>query len=219
MGHNANVTQSNGAHGYVQLSPLKVKTLVNTGWTPTVTAGFNAENKHVRFNAEAGIGPNIFDAHLEVGGKIPLKENLTLKPAIVADYAQQIGEENCAILEASIIVNGQLYEESEIRESWHDQALKAGVATDLEYTKGKWKIAGGIEAGIRGVTEVDLYGEVQYTDPDGKVHSNYAHYNNGGDSGFYITPRFASEYGLGKGFSINAKANIHEGNIGIRYTF
>lgn len=219
MGNNVNEASSKGIHGYVQLSPIKVKTLVNPQGAPTVTAGFNAENKHVRFNAEAGIGPNIFDAHLEFGEKIPLKENLTLKPAIVADYAQQIGEKNCAILESSIIANGQLYEESEIRESWHDQAIKLGIATDLEYTKGKWKVAWGIEAGIRGVTEVDLYSEVQCTDPDGKVHSNYAHYNNGGDSGCYITPRMATEYGLGKGFSINAKANIHEGNIGIRYTF
>ena len=218
MGHNANVTQSNGAHGYVQLSPLKVKTLVNPQGAPTVTAGFNAENKYVRFNAEAGIGPNIFDAHLEVGGKIPLKENLTLKPAIVADYTRQTGDKNQAILTSSIEVNGQR-EENVLIESWHDEAIKLGIATDLEYTKGKWKLTGGIEAGIRGATEVDLYSEVNYIDPEGNEHQAATSYNNGGKSGYYITPRMATEYGLGKGFSINAKANIHEGNIGIRYTF
>jgi hypothetical protein len=56
------------------------------------------DGKRGHFNAETGIGPNIFDVQLEGGPKFKLNDKTALKPLLNIGYTTQIGEKNQAVV-------------------------------------------------------------------------------------------------------------------------
>ena len=169
---------------------------------------------------EAGYSANsVLDANVEFAPKFKLNRDWTLATGLKFAYAGEVGnDKNSATLTNSVTYNGVKEEYSDTM-TWNEQSLRMGLKAEAQYSKNNLKLGVGLEGGFYNLSpDISMSSEVYVGDEQGGK-SQILNFERKGKEGAYITPTVSADYQLGKGFSLNLKANAFEGNAGIRYTF
>ena len=218
MPHSIQTTQKNSPFtGYVQLSPLKANNFAKgMTYTPSIMVGGGIEDKHFKMMLEAGYSTNnVLDVNFEAGPKFKLNKDWTLTTGLKMAYAGEVGDNKNAVA----ITNSNLKEEFTETLGWNEQSLRGGLKAEANYSTENLNIGVGLEGGYysKGPEIAMYYDSSVFDGKDSASQSTI--FKRDGKNGVYITPTVSADYQLGKGVSLNLKANAFEGNAGIRYTF
>lgn len=166
-------------------------------------------------NAEVGYG-TAFRAKVEVGHEFKLnqKGNLGLELAGNAEYLRA-GQKSEYV--SKVTINNS--EQNGFQTSWNNGYKKAGLSSMLNFKGKKGNVKVGLEAGYstNNAPDIDVTHKISNENHYQEMHfgtkQNY--------SGFYLTPKVSAELNLGKNghWSAIADADMHKGNVGLRYTF
>ena len=113
--------------------------------------------------------------------------------------------------------------------SWRKSDSRYGLQAKLTFGSEKARFGAGIEAGMHSDNRPTVsYESINNTTidviiGDKKISDNYSQNVQGvvvsqKTKGF-VTPTLSADINLGKGFSLNAKADFYQGSAGIRYNF
>lgn len=163
-------------------------------------------------NAEVGYG-TAFRAKAEVGHEFKLNKNgnMGLELAGNAEYLRN-GQKSEYLSDVTTENNGKYTS----KYSWQDGYKKAGVSGMLNFKGTKGNVKVGLEAGYRANNTPDI-NETYTINNNHIMHKTVKNH----ESGFYATPKVSAELNIGKkgAWSAIADADMHRGNVGIRYTF
>lgn len=208
-----NVSTPVKAKGYVQAEggiyrANDINYYANLG----ITLGGRVSKGSTFANAEVGYG-TAFRAKAEVGHEFKLNKNgnMGLELAGNAEYLRN-GQKSEYLSEVTIEKSGKYTSKS----SWQDGYKKAGVSGMFNFKGKKGNVKVGLEAGYSRNNAPDI--NETYT-----INSNHIRHETlkNHESGFYATPKVSAELNIGKkgDWSAIADADMHRGNVGIRYTF
>lgn len=165
--------------------------------------------------AEAGYG-TAFRAKVEVGHEFKLNQNgnLGLELAGNAEYLRN-GQKSERLSKVAIENNGEYTSST----SWNDGYKKAGISSMFNFKGKKGNVKVGLEAGYSASNAPDIYHTFEINGNNRYQEVSFSAKQN--DSGFYMTPKVSAELNLGKNghWSAIANADVHKGNVGLRYTF
>lgn len=165
--------------------------------------------------AEAGYG-TAFRAKVEVGHEFKLNQNGNLGLEL-AGNAEYLRDGQKSVFSSEVVINNS--EQNGLQTSWNDGYKKAGLSGMFNFKGKKGNVKVGLEGGYSANNAPDVYHtyEINGNNRYQKVHLKKEQ----NDSGFYMTPKVSAELNLGKNghWSAIADADMHKGNVGLRYTF